>query len=102
MTNTINLEVLAEQIRKTGASVRVSSNYFIPTLNVQFFTKRQWSDSLKIVIDYLTKLAQMDKNFTVQNFSLNSQRWIFTKDEDTVLRLNITLAYNGYKDMYED
>lgn len=102
MTNTINLEVLAEQIRKTGASVGVGLNYFIPTLNVQFFTKRQWSDSLKIVIDYLTKLAQMDKNFTVQSFDLNSQRWIFTKDENTVLRLNITLAYNGYKGMYED
>lgn len=102
MTNTINLEVLAEQIRKTGASVGVGLNYFVPTLNVQFFTKRQWSDSLGIVIDYLTKLAQMDKNFTVQNFNLNSQRWIFTKDEDTILKLNITLAYNGYKGMYED
>jgi hypothetical protein len=102
MTNAINLEVLAEQIRKTGASVGVGLNYFVPTLNVQFFTKRQWSDSLGIVIDYLTKLTQIDRNFTVQNFDLNSQRWIFIKDEDTVLRLNVILAYNGYKGMYEN
>lgn len=102
MTNTINLEVLAEQIRKTGASVGVGLNYFVPTLNVQFFTKRQWSNSLGVVIDYLTKLAQMDRNFTVQSLNLNSQKWIFKKNENIVLKLNITLAYNGYKDMYED